>query len=377
MRKRLRVAGLTLIGLAAPLIMPVGTAAAPNPSASVTYTYVEIPVLGDATGDDAYNATRAINNAGQVVGVSTSGSTGCPATIHAFMAGAGSAPTDLGTIPRRPCPWTSIATAINEDGDAVGYGSYDRYQPSHAVLFRGGLAHDLGTGLGSGAASSATGINDAGQIVGSRSVPGRVPERAAVWQNGTIRGLQDLGGVPFGPYGTVSRATAVNNAGDVVGFALAENRYYDHAVVWRAGRIQDLGAQLGGQVTTRAVDINDAGQILIARANGGTERAYSWQNGAIRDLGAFYPQAHNSAGQAVGSTVVTIDGIPHRHAVTTHDGGVVDLNRAVTDLPSDVTLGWANGVNDSGVIAAYSCVQQCRYDIPSAPHRAFLLIPDQ
>ena len=61
--------------------------------------------------------------------------------------------------------------------------------------------------LPGGASSSAEGVNDAGQVTGSRANN----SAAALWSGGTVT---DLGNLPGETY---SQATAINNAGQVVG----------------------------------------------------------------------------------------------------------------------------------------------------------------
>ncbi len=68
---------------------------------------------------------------------------------------------DLGTLGGS----SSRATAINEDGVAVGSSMTAGDTTRHAVLYRRGLIADLGT-LGGGD-SEALGIDDCGEVVGA------------------------------------------------------------------------------------------------------------------------------------------------------------------------------------------------------------------
>jgi probable HAF family extracellular repeat protein len=117
-------------------------------------------------------------------------------------------------------PW-SAGNAINEAGQVVGISqtaSVDR----HAFLWDWvtGMT-DLGD-LGRG--SSASAINDAGQVVGeSQTASGET--HAFLWENGTMFDLGTLGG-------EYSRAVAINEAGQVVGESQTASREI-HAVLWR------------------------------------------------------------------------------------------------------------------------------------------------
>src|SRR5437868_3416242 len=100
---------------------------------------------------------------------------------------------DLGTLPGFA---QSSATGINDRGQIVGY-SYTPsdtfpYESSHAVLWDGGRIADLGILPGARYDfSSAAGINNRGQIVGysSASAIGVGFQRAVVWDNGQITDL--------------------------------------------------------------------------------------------------------------------------------------------------------------------------------------------
>lgn len=83
------------------------------------------------------------------------------------------------------------------------------------------------------------------------------------------------------PEGKNSYAAAINNKGDVVGWAGGR------AVLWRDGKMIDLGT-LGHQ-SSRAFDVNDRGQVAgVASTTPGCHnpsRGFIWENGSARDIG--------------------------------------------------------------------------------------------
>jgi len=99
---------------------------------------VDLGNLGGTTGQALGNLAYAINNRGQVVGVSDlSGDT----TFHAFLWTAASKMQDLGTLPGDAA---SLAISINDPGVVVGL-SIDASGNTRAVVWRGGVPTDLNT----------------------------------------------------------------------------------------------------------------------------------------------------------------------------------------------------------------------------------------
>jgi probable HAF family extracellular repeat protein len=246
--------------------------------------------------------------------------------------------TDLGTLGGG----SSQAFGINKKGQVVGQSSY------HAFSWEDGTMTDLGTLVG-GQQSSAEDINVASQVVGWSQTSGGDGERHAfLWQNGAMQDLGTLGGLESG-------ATAINNSGQVVGFAeIVDNTdpsdpyYWPHAFLWQDGSLQDLGT-LSGQVSY-ATDINQAGQVVgAAEYNLDASHAVLWQNGVIQDLGTLggdysWANAVNNAGQVVGSSSLLNT---ESHAFLWHNGAMQDLG----------TLGEGSNaidINDSGQVVGTS-----------------------
>jgi probable HAF family extracellular repeat protein len=151
---------------------------------------------------------------------------------------------------------------------------------------------NLGT-LG-GSTSEARAINDSGQVVGYAFNANQ--KRRAFLYNGA---MQDLG--TFG--GTESVAYDINNAGQIVGWA-KNGAEREQAFLYSNSALQNLGT-LGGE-RSYAFGINNAGQITgSAELSSGLNHAFLFQNNAMQDLGVlggFYSYGFgiNNAGKIVG-----------------------------------------------------------------------------
>ncbi len=159
---------------------------------------------------------------------------------------------------------------------------------------------DLGT-LG-GIESYAWAINNAGQVVGWASTSSG-ERHAFLYSKGT---MTDLGVLPGG---TESFAQGINNAGQVVGYAYTSSGE-EHAFLYSDGTMTDLGT-LGGN-DSLAESINNAGQVVGVSATPSVEEhAFLYSDGTMTDLGTLleenqsytqsYAWAINNAGQVVGS----------------------------------------------------------------------------
>lgn len=331
-----------IIRLQFQLALTVASMAFGSTASATTYTATFLGTLGEL---DSY--ANAINNAGQVVGVSTN--TGSSFERAVIWKGTTAVALD-------PISQYSSAAGINDAGQVVGYSRADYNVPPHATLWNGTTAIDLGT-LG-GSSSYAAGINNVGQVAGTSDVSGNGERHGAIWNGTTAINLGTLGG-------WLTYATGINDAGQVVGYS---SGYYPgriHATLWNGTTAIDLGT-LGGS-TSFALRINNAGQVVGSSytAEESYFHATLWNGTSAVDLGTSsqysVANAINSAGQVVGVS---------NNAAALWNGTIpVNLNTYL-DV-SLVSAGWileaAYGINDEGSVVGKA------FNKKMGVHRGFLL----
>jgi probable HAF family extracellular repeat protein len=215
------------------------------------------------------------------------------------------------------------------------------------------------------------GVNDLGQIVGSSFQTGNSIEHAVVYHAGTVTDLGALSGI-------LSAANGINNAGVVVGYSLLDTYTNGNAnaaafMYAPGGNMIDIGT-LGG-LSAAAERINDAGQIVgvstlsAASATGGSaaQHGFLWVDGLMRDLGTLGGNSSiawgiNNGGQIVG-VAETASG--DDHAFLYECGMMIDLNSLLPEA-SGWQLYEARAINDSGRIVGWGFS-------PSGGVHAFLL----
>jgi probable HAF family extracellular repeat protein len=293
----------------------------------------------------------AINSSGDVVGT-----LGLGVNLQQLMLWDGTL-HDLGTLGG----YAAGGTGINDSGQIVGIFRFpSNYYTDRAFLYSGGAVTDLGT-LG-GPYAIALGINNAGAIVGA-SATASGQTHAFLYLNGTMQDLGLIGGA------IATDATAINATNEVVGYSNVSGSNLSNigdAFLWKNGVMTDLGS-LGGTGSS-ANAINDQGQIVgWAYLNGDlTINAFLYSGGVMHDLGTLgVPPGPSSGlaisnalgindqGQIVGSTT-SADGYGPVVGFISQNGVMTDLNSLV-DLPPGVTLCGAYAINNSGEIAAQGC----------------------
>ncbi len=278
----------------------VGTGASGLRAFSWTRAGHMIPIPPLPGGENAPSVAKAVNNSGQVVG-----SSGVAGGSHAFLWTSGAGTIDLGVLgSSASIPPSALGNGLNNAGMVVG-ASTTTLSIGRAFIWAAGSGMtDLGT-LG-GPTSVANDVNDSGVVVGSSATAsGQV--HAFVWTQGS--GMVDIGTPGLG--GTDSRAFRINNAGVVVGQARVASGEF-HAFRWTSGGgmvdLGTLGVPTFGGPTSSAVDINDSGQIVGTTTITGVVglHAFSWTPAggmvAIGGANAFaQPSAVNNIGNVVGT----------------------------------------------------------------------------
>jgi probable HAF family extracellular repeat protein len=224
-----------------------------------------LPTLG---GNNGYAA--AANNRGQVVGWAENtvqDPTCVPPQVLQFRAVLWEPRRDRPQeLPPLPGDTSGAATAINDRGQVVGIsGTCDqavgRFTARHAVLWDQGKVIDIGN-LGEEHWNTPTAINQRGDVAGFASLPGSDPDdpqlRAFLWtRRGGIRNLGTL------PGDVSSQAQGINDRGQVVGLSCDAGGNC-RAFLWEDGVMKDLNTLVASGYTsllTTAQDINDRGEI--------------------------------------------------------------------------------------------------------------------
>jgi probable HAF family extracellular repeat protein len=300
------------------------------------YSVTDLGTFGGTT-----NYVTGINNAGQVVGYSSTW-TSLGTVSNAYLYSNGSM-TALGTLGGT----NSMAEGINDAGQVVGSSYTTGNTNSHAFLYSSGNMTDLGT-LGGGN-SNAAAINNTGQIVGDsyssiRDSYGTPVDHAFVYSNGVMTDLGTLGGGS-------SFASAINGAGQVVGASYTTSNFGVQAFEYSNGTMSPLGP-LGALSASGSVPhaINNSGQIV-----GGHGHAFLYSNGIMNDLGTLggglsTAYGINSNGLIVGQANGAGPGLGIPYAFLYSNGTMTNL--AGIKLADGGYLNNATGINDAGQIVA-------------------------
>ncbi|HZW32870.1 MAG TPA: DUF3466 family protein [Isosphaeraceae bacterium] len=326
-----------------------------------------------------------LNNSGQVLGQAAAGTSpwfdsGGPMTSFVYNSYGSNAGQQV-SIP------LGSVSAINNNGIVAGFTAsptmptavlYDTNSPTgNETAVPTNLPGTLGNGVGNG---TITGLNDSNQVVGTAytaAPPGTPissandhlgPQHAYLSNGGTVTDLGLLGG--SSPAATVipgawanetwvnptlqgpqSAATAINDAGQIVGTSSLPNGI-SHAFLYSAGKMTDLGGLPGYNFTT-ATAINASGAVVgystnSAVAPGVPTSAFLYSDGKMTNLGDLPGGGNYSVALGINSQG-TIIGDSNGHAFVYQNGVMTDLNNLVP-TSSGFRLSMAQYINDAGQI---------------------------
>ncbi len=301
---------------------------------------------------------------------------------------------DLGTLEGG---YESAIGNVNSKGQAVGLSlntvpdDFSLIAPgffptqTRAFLWQNGVMQDLGT-LG-GDDAIADFINERGQVAGN-SYTNTTPNATTgvptldpfLWENGKMTDLGTLGGTNGTPLG-------FNNRGEVVGISNLAGDAIPHPFLWtRKHGMQDLGT-LGGD-TGLTNWINDSGDIagkvdLPGSVSPQDHHAVLWRHGRLIDLGTFPVDTSsnayyvNSRGQVVGTSedrAHMVIGVGEHAFLWEGNGPMVDLNTLIP-AGSSLQLTYAVAINDRGEIAGFGVAQGVPPENYETEGHAYILIP--
>jgi probable HAF family extracellular repeat protein len=357
---------LVLIGLMACLAIGISTA-----RGQVGYGLEDLGVVKDMQTSEVF----AINQWGHVAGTGYSGVESCAFHydyLKKFM-------EDSGGVNSRGFGISSTNMVV---GDAFfGPAMEPR---SHASMFSGGVAKDLGVLKGQ-VYSRANGANAIGQVVGfSGSTRDSSESRAFVWTYQT--GMKDIGTLG----GSYAQANAINEAGFITGTAQTWAMFVTtHAFIYQSsatgGKMRDLG-MLGSGLSSYGMAINGYNHVAgysTLQANSERFHAFLHDGKRMIDLGSLGAKGTdtdvsvalgvNKLDQVVGySYLPGAPGMPLQQVAflwRPNVGQMVDLNTLLYGLGRNYRLISATAINDDGQIVANA------WDIQNGGPRAVLLTP--
>src|SRR5881396_530924 len=241
-------------------------------------------------------------------------------------------------LPNFPGGNNGFATGANNLGQVVGWaenGVHDptcccQSDPGHQVLQFLPAVWDLGSGdqihdlplISGDSSGAATAINDNGQIVGisgicDQAIGRHTAKHAVLWENGTVTDIY-----PDAPAPWWNTPTAINQRGDVVGFA-GDPAFVEgdivHAFMWTQEdgirQLKPLPRRTPPHVDSEAYGINEVRQVvgISCDADFVDCRAVVWDHGNIptdlNDLkGSYAPRLEsakdiNNKGEITGRAI--------------------------------------------------------------------------
>jgi probable HAF family extracellular repeat protein len=268
----------------------------------------------------------------------------------------------------------SSASGINDAGEVAGEANTGESIVPFVWTPQGGLRRSpLLAGDNCG---QTFGLNKHGHVVGYSS--GLLGRRAFLWTRKA--GAHNLGILPGGNH---SSASDINDLDEVVGTSASAAG--DRAVLWtKTGNIRDLGT-LPGDTSSEASAINNNGDVVGYSKGPRGMRAFLWnQATGMQDLGVL-PGGNssraldiNDMGAVVGSSTSSSG---DRAFIWTKEEGMTDLNSAAS-VASGVVFFEAHAINNTGQILVMGSATheshgsgQAAAQCAPAPPSSYLLTP--
>jgi len=238
-----------------------------------------------------------------------------------------------------------VPSRLNNLGDVAGKAADSPSGETRATIWnRLGLRPTNFGKLGGREYSSASGINDAGEVAGAANTAKSIVPFVRTPAGGLRR-------IPLLPGDNCGQAFGINKYGHVVGYSSGSNGR--KAFLWtRSSGVHNLGVLRGGNYST-ACDINDLDEVAGTSASAAGDRAVLWtKTGNVRDLGTL-PGDKSSEASAINNNgdVVGYSKGPRgmRAFLWTQATGMQDLGV----LPGG-NSSRALGINDMGAVVGSS-----------------------
>jgi hypothetical protein len=228
----------------------IGYSASNAAESGFVWSHGTVTWLNDpAAGPGGFTSVNAINNAGDVVGQACNASV---SSCFGFVYSHGRYTTiiDPLVIPNDPLTAYNNATGINDAGEVVG--TYDGPSGEEAFIEKNGVYTTLDSRL-TDDVGAPTSINDSGEILANFDV---------LDNHGKFSYLSDPLAMPPGPpFPTYTDGYAINNPGEVAG-SYIDTSFNNNGFVESDGIYTTVDDPLDTTENTLIYGINDRGQVV-------------------------------------------------------------------------------------------------------------------